>query len=89
MTRIDRRDGAAPIREFDTVRLIAPIPPARIDRSVGLRAPRIGDLGAVVHAYAAAPAHEPLFAVECVDAQGRTLWLADALACELARIDPA
>lgn len=89
MTSIDRRERATPIRELDIVRVVAPIAPGRVDHGVGLRAPRIGDLGAVVYVYESLPSREESYAVECVDAHGRTLWLADALGSELERIDPA
>jgi hypothetical protein len=45
------------------------------------RAPRIGDVGAVVHAHSA-----DVFAVECVDADGHTLWLADLHIGEIAPV---
>lgn len=43
-----------------------------------VRQPRVGDIGAVVHVLG-----EDRFVVECVDASGLTLWLAEFMAEEL------
>jgi hypothetical protein len=36
------------------------------------RPPRVGDIGTIVHAFS-----ETIFAIESVDSDGRTVWLAD------------
>jgi hypothetical protein len=58
-------------------------PPRSFTGSFGVaRAPRIGDVGTIVHAYSA-----ETFAVECVDAAGMTLWLADFHLGELETVE--
>ena len=69
------------LSELDTVRvtrlLTAPRP---VDGSPSVvRQPRVGDTGAIVHVLS-----EDRFLVECVDATGLTLWVAEFAAAELA-----
>ncbi len=45
------------------------------------RPPQVGDVGAIVHVYS-----DTAFAVECVDFEGLTLWLADFHLAELAPV---
>ena len=68
------------LNEHDVVRVARLLTTSRpFDGSTGvLREPRIGDVGAIVHVLA-----ERHFVVECVDASGRTVWLADFVADEL------
>jgi len=46
------------------------------------RSPKVGDTGAIVHAYDSTDESAP-FAVECVASDGMTIWLADFHADEL------
>jgi len=73
------------ISEYDVVRVIAEIPEDRIDRGISKRPPKIGDVGTVVLAHATQPRREAAFAVECVEPDGHTIWLADIFASELER----
>lgn len=50
-----------------------------------LRAPRIGDVGTLVHEYAPGVAEAPV-TVEMADDAGRTVWLADFARSELALV---
>jgi hypothetical protein len=80
--------SALPINELDVVRVVA------LRDEVGgvgrtycgsesvARAPRLGDVGTVVHAYPAM-AGERRFEVEAVDSDGLTLWVADFAQAEL------
>jgi len=75
------------ISEYDVVRVIATIPPDRVDRSVSDdRVPQIGDIGAVVFVLATASSRGPAYIVECIGSDGHTLWLADMFASELERV---
>jgi hypothetical protein len=57
--------------------------PRRFIGSPGVaRPPRLGDIGAIVNTYSATT-----FAVECIDAQGMTVWLADFHLGEIESID--
>jgi len=73
-----------PIEELDVVTVVALHQENRnFDGTEGCRrAPRVGDIGAVVHAYQTGKA-EGAFAVEAVGPDGKTLWLADFVASEL------
>jgi hypothetical protein len=65
-------------KEYDVVRvarLLKPERPYEGTQSVA-RPPRVGDVGSIVHDYGAEGATE-LFAVEMVDPDGLTVWLAD------------
>jgi len=68
------RSAATTFRELDVVRVASLKTPTReVTGSRGAsRHPIIGDIGTIVHALG--PAH---FIVECVDADGHTVWLAD------------
>ena len=75
------------ISEYDVVRVIATIPPERVDRSASDdRAPQIGDIATVVFVLATKSVHGPAFIVECVGSDGYTLWQADMFASELERV---
>jgi hypothetical protein len=67
-----------PIQELDVVRVVRLLAPSRPFEGTkrASRAPRVGDTGAVVHVY---EKHDDshLFAVESVDNEGHTIWLAD------------
>lgn len=69
------------MKEYDAVRVIKLLSPSRhIDGSDTVkRQPKIGDTGAIVYEYAPNAA----FAVENVDDDGYTIWLADFVAEEL------
>jgi hypothetical protein len=62
--------------EFDPVRVasLPHIAPALWNGS--LRKPRVGDVGSVVE-ISQAPLQLPRFTVECVAADGRTVWMAE------------
>ncbi|MBX9404054.1 DUF4926 domain-containing protein [Lysobacter sp. BMK333-48F3] len=79
----------AQIRDYDVVRLIADVPPERVDGSVGRRLPRVGDVGTVVMVHGSRPESEPAFCVEAVDLDGRTAWLAEVFASELEPVPSA
>jgi hypothetical protein len=67
-------------RELDVVCVCRLLAPSRtIDGTLDVRRqPRVGDIGAIVHALS-----EDEFIVECVDADGLTVWLADFASSEL------
>jgi hypothetical protein len=64
-------------RELDTVRIVKLQTPERwFDGTGGVaRAPRVGDTGTIVH-LSGAEGQTPELTVECVDADGYTVWLA-------------
>ena len=73
-----------PFHELDTIRLIRLL---RDNREYSgtpeiTRSPRIGDLGTIVHVYDARDPQAP-YSVECVNAEGFTIWLADFAAEEM------
>ena len=74
------------LQPFDVVRVTRLLTQERpCDGSEGVaRPPRVGDVGAIVHAYEGGP--HPLLAVECVDGDGRTVWVADFRPEELERV---
>ena len=74
--------SAAAPGENDVVRVVA-LSGSRRPPDFG-REPVVGDEGTVVFVHDAIPGQEPGFAVECLDAEGATVWLADFLASELA-----
>ena len=66
--------------EYGVVQVARLLQPDRVFQGTeGVRRPpKVGDVGTIVHAY------DPTsFAVECVDASGLTIWLADFFAEEL------
>jgi hypothetical protein len=73
-----------PIEELDVVRVVALHQKGRAHEGTESvkREPRVGDMGTVVHVYEP-KAGEPLFAVEAIDKDGLTLWLADLKGAEL------
>jgi hypothetical protein len=80
----DRRrrvhSGGMRLRELDVVRVCRLFTSTRrIDGTpTVLRLPMIGDIGTIVHVLS-----EDAFTVECVDADGLTVWLADFTGGEL------
>ena len=76
------------IAEFDWVRVLRAVPPARLHRphSRGQAAPTVGDLAWVSFAYRVQLPNEPLFIVECRGIDGSLLWLADLRASEIERV---
>lgn len=75
------------VSEYDVVRVTAQIPSDRVSRDFsGANRPRIGDVGTVVLAHEAKPPLRRCFVVECVGADGATLWLADIFSSELERV---
>ena len=71
-------------REYDVVRVIAPIPDARIHGNAGEGVqPRVGDIGAILIVHTVKPGEEPGFIVERTGPGGSTLWMADIFASEL------
>jgi hypothetical protein len=72
------------LNELDTVRVVRLNTDDRhFTGSPGvLRSPRIGDTGAIVHAYDPTDISAP-FIVECVASDGLTVWLADFSTDEL------
>lgn len=72
------------LNELDTVRVVRLNTDDRdFTGSLGvLRAPRIGDTGAIVHAYDPTDNSAPVI-VECVASDGMTVWLADFAPDEL------
>ena len=76
-------------QELEVVRVLTSVPNERADPSLGTEHyPKPGDLGTVVMVYDPAPGEEPAYAVECVEASGRTRWLADLLESELESVQP-
>jgi hypothetical protein len=75
---------ALPIEELDMVRVVAIHRESREHEGTESvkRQPRVGDVGAVVHVYSSA-AGKSLFAVEAVNKEGLTLWVADFQGTEL------
>ena len=74
-------------REYNVVRVIAPIPANRIDRNAGeAREPQVGDIGTILIVHSIQPGQESAFIVESVGADGHTLWMADILASELEQV---
>ena len=67
-----------PIREYDVVRVTRLLDPARsfTGTASAARAPAVGDLATVCHEY---QPNDPIarVAVEMVDGNGGTIWLAD------------
>lgn len=76
------------IAEFDWVRVVRAVPPARLhlQRSRRFTAPAVGDLAWVSFAYRVQAPNEPLFIVECRRVDGSLRWLADLRASELERV---
>ena len=66
------------LREYDTVRVrCLKLPNRPYDGTESVkRAPEIGDIAAIVHEYLAGDPAAPV-AVEMVDQDGMTVWLAD------------
>jgi hypothetical protein len=79
-----RQIQALPIEELDLVRVVALHRESRDHEGTESvkRQPRVGDVGAVVHVYSPVSG-APNFAVEAVDKEGLTLWVADFEANEL------
>jgi hypothetical protein len=73
-----------PIEALDVVRVVALQREGREYEGTESvkRQPRVGDIGAVVHAYPAASG-KALFEVEAVDRNGLTVWVAAFEAAEL------
>ena len=70
-------------REYDVVRVIAPIPDARIHGNAGEGVqPQVGDIGAILIIHPVKPDEEAAFIVESTDPGGSTLWMADIFASE-------
>ena len=58
------------------------MPGRSFDGTAGvMREPRIGDIGTIVHEY-----DRKAFIVECVDADGLTVWLADFTSDEIEEV---
>lgn len=72
------------MREYDTVRVTRLARPDReYDGTPGhARPPAVGDSGTIVHEYDPDDPTAPVV-VECVDAEGHTIWLADFERSEL------
>ena len=66
------------LRAFDVVRVVRLLEPDRsFDGSESVRrAPRIGDVGTIVHEYDPSRSDAPV-SVEMLDGNGMTVWLAD------------
>jgi len=67
-----------PFQELDTIRIVRLL---RDNREYSgtpeiTRSPRIGDVGTIVHVYDPRDPQAP-YRVECVSAEGHTIWLAD------------
>jgi hypothetical protein len=73
-----------PLREYDVVRVGRLGAPSRdFSGTKGVsRPPRIGDEAIICHLYDSRAPNAPV-AVEMVDSEGRTVWLADFLPDEL------
>jgi hypothetical protein len=70
-----------PFHELNTIRIVRLL---RDNREYSgtpgiIRPPQIGDVGTIVHVY---DPHGP-YSVECVNAEGYTVWLADFAAEEI------
>ena len=78
------------IRQYDVVRVVRLLEQDRsFDGTEGVRRPpRIGDVGAVIEEYDSSRSDAPV-AVEMVDQDGMTVWLADFLRVELEFIEHA
>lgn len=74
---------------YDVVRVVREVSAERVDSSMGeARRPRSGDVGAILGVHVV-PAHvEPAYIVECLDATGRMLWVADLLHSERELVQP-
>jgi hypothetical protein len=71
------------LKELDSVRVVRLLQVERpYNGTAVMRPPRVGDTGAIVHVYAA-NGEAACYIVECVDAEGYTLWLADFLPDEI------
>ncbi len=72
------------LREHDVVRVVRLLEQGRsFDGTEGVRrAPRIGDVGTIAHEYDPSHSDAPV-AVEMVDEDGMTVWLADFVREEL------
>ena len=75
---------ALPIEELDMVRVVALHRESREHEGTESvkRQPRVGDVGAVVHVYSPVP-DKSIFAVEAVNKEGLTLWVAHFEEAEL------
>ena len=73
------------LKEFDCVKIVRLLQPNRpYDGTAPVkRSPCVGDTGTIVHRYASSGANT-VYAVENVDAEGNTIWLADFLSDEIA-----
>ena len=73
---------------YDTVRVIRLLTKnRRYDGTIGVRrAPKVGDVGVLVHEYDGKDPRAPV-AVESVDPDGSTIWLADFDPDELELVD--
>ena len=73
------------LKEFDCVKIVRLLEPNRPYDGTALvmRSPRVGDTGTIVHIYGSNGTNI-VYAVENVDAEGNTIWLADFLASEIA-----
>ncbi len=73
------------LKEFDCVKIVRLLQSNRpYDGTVPvMRSPCVGDTGTIVHIYAS-DGTDTVYAVENVDADGNTIWLADFLSDEIA-----
>lgn len=79
---------APPLKEYDAVRVVRLLTANRpYDGTVGVRRPpEVGDLATIVHEYDPEDPRAPL-AVEKVDPNSYTIWLADFERDELELVD--
>lgn len=76
------------MKEYEAVRVVRLLTRNRaFDGTVGVRrAPQVGDVGTIVHEYDTEDPRAPV-AVENVDPDGHTIWLADFERDELELVD--
>lgn len=73
------------LKEFDCVKIVRLLQPNRqYDGTAPVRrSPCVGDTGIIVYIYAS-DGEDTIYAVENVEAEGHTIWLADFLSDEIA-----
>jgi hypothetical protein len=79
-----RKQDMLNLREYDVVRVVRLLEQERsFDGTESVRrAPRIGDVGTIIHEYDPSHSGAPVV-VEMVDEEGMTVWLADFVCEEL------